>query len=87
MIKGLEWWPVDKVTTNPSGTYLMALRNYWWVFNEFGQVAVYLFGRRTVSPQCNLHRFIAERMRVECGGRDVRRIPLALMPIRLEDYR
>lgn len=87
MIKGLEWWPVDKVTTNPSGTYLVALRDHWWIFNELGQVAVYLYGRGSVSPQCNPHRSVAERMCAEYEGRDVRKIPLALIPIRLEDYR
>lgn len=87
MIKGLEWWPVDKVTTNPSGTYFRAIRDHWWVFNEFGQVAVYLYGRGSVSPQCNLHLSVAERLREEHDGRDVRKIPLAFVPIRLDDYR
>lgn len=88
MIKGLEWWPVDKVTTNPTGTYFKALRDHWWIFNEFGQVAVYRspWGG-SVLPQCNPHWSVAERMRAEYDGRDVRMIPLAFIPIRLEDYR
>ena len=86
MIRGLEWWPVDQVTTKPSGIFFKAVRDHWWVFNEFGQVAAYVSPRGSVSPQCNLHKSVAERLCGEYDGRDVRQLPLALIPIRIEDF-
>lgn len=34
----------------------------------------------------NLHKSVAERLCGEYDGRDVRQLPLALIPIRIEDF-
>ena len=81
----MEWWPVEKITTDPVGTYVQVIRDSWWIVNDLGE-----FGMWRVSggvyPQCNSSRVIAEKLRECPGGEDVRFLPLAFSPIRIKDY-
>lgn len=82
----MEWWPVEKITTDPVGPYVQVIRDSWWVVNDLGEFGMWREGRG-VYPQCNSNRVIAERLCDRKEGEDVRFLPLAFSPIRIEDYR
>ena len=82
----MEWWPAEKITTDPKGSYVQVLRNHWWITNDLGEVGMWRVGSR-VFPQCNSNRDITEMLRERLGAASVRFFPLAFSPIRIEDYR
>ncbi len=85
---GFEWWPVERVTTDPLGTYLQVFRDAYWVTNKAGDVLVWRSQSGAISPQCNTNEAITTRLgRNHPGAVSILRLPLAFTPIRIEDYR
>lgn len=92
MAKGFEWWPVEKITTDPPGPYVQVLRNHWWIFNERNEILMYRVDD-AVYPQCNTSRSFTDRIiRAELHidgalSMESRQLRIAFTPIIIEDYR
>lgn len=81
-----EWKPLSFVT-DPEGPYVQVLRDEWWLVNESGDVLFYEVGGR-LFPQCNSSELIVRKMAARNPLKpSVKQIPLALIPIHLEDFR
>lgn len=82
-VKGLQWFPVEHVT-DPRGTHVQVLRDYWWVVNDAGEVALFQ-GRK---PQANRDYSIVQRGILPNirGAVGIVQIPLAFAPIDVGDY-
>lgn len=81
-----EWKPRSFVT-DPPGPYVQVIRDAWWLVNESGDVLFYKAGGR-LFPQCNSNELIVLKMAVKNPLTPVlERIPLAFVPIELEDFR
>lgn len=73
---------------DPPKAYVQVIRNAWWVVDGDGWIALYRSKSGSLHPQCNMDPRIAEGLVDSVPGAvGVKRIPLALAPIRWEDYR
>ena len=67
----------------PNGLY-QVWKDAWWAVNADGNVFFY---GATNSPQCNVHRSIAERVGMHAPGAvGVVQIHLAHVPVKLSDF-
>lgn len=89
-----EWWPIEAVTTDPCGAYVEVIRDAWWVADDQGRVLMWRNADGSVSPQCNTNEMIMDRYRREMimkrykhRQHRLEQIRVALVPIRINDYR
>ena len=80
----LVWKPLTFVT-DPEGPYVQVILNGWWMQNENSEVAFAEIGNR-LYPQCNTNKSIVNRMNSNVNV-NVVFVPLAFVPIYLEDFR
>lgn len=83
-----QFWPRRDLTHPQNGVYFQAVRDAWWVRNVYDELCVFVAPSGRVYPVCNVSHDIAERLADSIPtARGTVQIPLAFVPIRLEDYR